>query len=76
MIMDYVFAGNLAQTRNIPIDGILSRTTCKHDHFTVITFGFDARQEFSGSVPAILYIVQSYAKTQLIMAKHTLEKIA
>jgi quercetin dioxygenase-like cupin family protein len=68
MIMDYVFVDNLAQTLDIPTDAILSRTTYEHEHFKVITFGFDAGQELSehtASVPAILYIVQGEATLTL-----------
>src|SRR5688572_19591514 len=74
MGLPYTYIRDLAQTVEIPPDGILSRTVYSDATVSLVVFGFDAGQalsEHAASRPALLQILRGEAR--LTLASDTVE---
>jgi len=68
MPSDYMYIANLAETAEIPTEGILSRPLYEDDRLKVVLFSFSAGQELSehtSSRPAVLHFIQGEARLVL-----------
>jgi quercetin dioxygenase-like cupin family protein len=75
--MDYTFIANLADSTNIPTEGILSRTLYDDDQVKAVLFGFsdgESLSEHTASMPAIIHIVQG--DVQLTLGEDVMEASA